>query len=343
MNELSLSAYDYDLPSHLIALTPLKNKEDSKLLVYNRQDKSITHSTFLEFASFLPKNTLLVFNDTKVIPARIYGKKIHSNLQEGAKIEGLFHKILGENLYLFQFRGKLKEGDRIDFYGKTCKILKNLEMGFKEVGFFKEEKALSLEEFLGFLEEFGHIPLPPYLKREDTKEDREDYQSVFAKNIGAVAAPTASLHFSKESFENLKRNFKTAFVTLHVGAGTFLPVSVENILEHKMHKESYEITKDMQKRIEEAEHITAIGTTAARTIEFYARTKQISGECDLFLHPKNPPLKTNALLTNFHLPKSTLLMLVASFVGLEEMKRIYKEAILKEYRFYSYGDGMLIL
>lgn len=343
MNELTLSAYDYHLPSHLIASKPLKNKEDSKLLVYNRQDRSIIHSTFLEFAKFLPKNTLIVFNDTKVIPARIYGSKIHENLQEGAKIEGLFHKILGENLYLFQFRGRLKEGNRVDFYGITCKILKDLEMGFKEVGFFKNNKALNLEEFLKFLEEFGHIPLPPYLKREDTKEDREDYQSVFAKNIGAIAAPTASLHFSEESYKYLKENFQTTFVTLHVGAGTFLPVSVENILEHKMHKESYEINKNTQEMLEKAEHITAIGTTATRTIEFYARTKQGSGECDLFLHPKNPPLKTHALLTNFHLPKSTLLMLVASFVGLEEMQRIYQEAILKEYRFYSYGDGMLIL
>lgn len=347
MNELLSTSYDYELPKELIATQLITPKEDAKLLVYNRKDGSIIHSTFRDFMQFLPKETLLVFNDTKVIPARIYGVKIFQNTQqEGGKIEALFHKEIGENLYLMQFRGRLKEGSRVKFEGGIfAKIIKDCGMGFKEASFFKidDESPLDKQEFFGFLDSCGHTPLPPYIKREASQQDREEYNSVFAKNLGAIAAPTASLHFSQESFQQLQREFNNAFVTLHVGAGTFLGVSVENILEHKMHKESFIIPQESIQKIQEATHITAIGTTAARTIEYFARTKQAQGECDLFLHLQNKPILTDALLTNFHLPKTTLLMLVASFVGLEETKRIYQEAIKKKYRFYSYGDGMLVL
>ncbi|WP_299548534.1 tRNA preQ1(34) S-adenosylmethionine ribosyltransferase-isomerase QueA [uncultured Helicobacter sp.] len=356
MDTLALSSYDYTLPKECIATTPITPKEAAKLLVFNRKDCSITHSIFRDFTSFLPKDTLLVFNNTKVLPARIYGKKIlkDSNLN-GAKIEALFHKELDENRYLMQFKGRLKAGNLIDFGGIYARILNNLEnvgIGFKEAEFFtKEDKEipLSRDAFFNFLEHKGHIPLPPYIKREDTQEDKQDYQSVFAKHLGAIAAPTASLHFSKKAYTNLKKHFNTTEITLHTGAGTFLSVSAENILEHKMHTESFLIPQDSAQKIKEARHITAIGTTAARTIETYARNeafkqgKALNGECNLFLHPKNPPKATHALLTNFHLPKSTLLMLVASFIGLEQTLALYKEAIAKNYRFYSYGDAMLIL
>lgn len=346
MNELLLESYDYKLPKELIALSPIMPQENAKLLVYDRKDCSIAHTTFRDFASFLPKKTLLVFNDTKVIPARIYGKKPQKEALGGGKIEALFHKEIMENLYLMQLKGRLKIGNIVEFGEVFAKILKDCGMGFKEVSFFKDEKCLhplSHQEFFDFLQQFGHIPLPPYIKREDNQEDRVNYNSVFAKNMGAIAAPTASLHFSQESFRALQMDFESAFVTLHVGAGTFIGVSTENILEHKMHQETFVIPKESVEKIKKASHITAIGTTAARVLEYFARTKEMQGECDLFLHPQNKPIITNALLTNFHLPKTTLLMLVASFVGLDETKRIYQQAIEKKYRFYSYGDGMLVL
>ncbi|WP_104722347.1 tRNA preQ1(34) S-adenosylmethionine ribosyltransferase-isomerase QueA [Helicobacter mesocricetorum] len=349
MDVLSLQSYDYTLPKELIAKYPAIPKESARLLVYNRRDKSIIHSDFWNFASFLPKDTLLVFNDTKVIPARFYGRKIlkDSKMGKGAKIEALFHKEL-EYSYLLQCKGRLKEGARIAFAGGiVAEIIKDRGMGFKEVKFFEVIdnvfNPLTKEKFFAFLEQYGVIPLPPYIKRETKEQDREDYNAVFARHLGAIAAPTASLHFSQESFEALTQTFNYAYVTLHIGAGTFMGVSVDNILEHKIHKESFYLSQESQQKISKATHITAIGTTATRVVEYFARTGYMCGECDLFLHLLNKPILTQAILTNFHLPKTTLLMLVASFVGLEEMQRIYKEAIKKQYRFYSYGDGMLIL
>lgn len=355
MDPLSLTSYDYTLPKECIATEPIRPKEAAKLLVFHRENSTITHSTFRDFANFLPKDTLLVFNNTKVLPARIYGKKLpnHPN-QNGAKIEALFHKELGNNRYLMQFKGRLKPNSSITFGDVYARIVKNcahLGIGFKEAEFFtlqaNKEIPLSRDDFFAFLERSGHIPLPPYIKRKDTIADKEDYQSVFAKHLGAIAAPTASLHFSKNAYTQLKKNFNTTEITLHTGAGTFMGVSAENILEHTMHTESFFISKDSAQKLKEAKHITAIGTTAARTIETYARSlskrEVLSGECDLFLHPKNPPKATHALLTNFHLPKTTLLILVASFIGLEQTLSVYKEAIAHNYRFYSYGDGMLIL
>lgn len=351
VNVLSLQSYDYTLPKELIAKYPANPKESARLLVYNRKDRSIIHSDFWNFASFLPQDTLLVFNDTKVIPARFYGKKILKDSKvsgEGAKIEALFHKELENDSYLLQCKGRLKKGAKIVFIGNiVAEIIEDRGMGFKKARFFEaingDLKPLEKEKFFAFLEQYGHIPLPPYIKREAQVQDREDYNTVFAKHLGAIAAPTASLHFSQKTFKALIQTFEHTYVTLHIGAGTFMGVSVDNILEHKIHKESFYISKESQQKISKATHITAIGTTATRVLEYFATTGYERGECDLFLHLPNKPTLTQALLTNFHLPKTTLLMLVASFVGLEEMQRIYKEAINKQYRFYSYGDGMLIL
>jgi S-adenosylmethionine:tRNA ribosyltransferase-isomerase len=203
---------------------------------------------------------------------------------------------------------------------------------------------LRFEEILPIIEKIGHVPLPPYIQREDETTDEEEYQTVFAQSEGAVAAPTASLHFTEEQHQRICENYDYGYVTLHVGSGTFKPVEAEVITDHPMHSEYYDIPKETQTILDSNQPIVAVGTTSTRTVEFYARHKeQLSGEANLFLHPQNKPLRVNHLITNFHLPKSTLLMLVASFVGLEKTQELYKEAIENNYRFYSYGDAMLIL
>jgi len=193
------------------------------------------------------------------------------------------------------------------------------------------------------LEKIGHVPLPPYIQREDNKKDETDYQTLFAKNAGAVAAPTASLHFTPELFKKLEERHKTHKITLHVGAGTFKPVEAEHILDHPMHSEYFDISKESAKVLESDKKILAIGTTVTRTVEYFNRTKKRDGECDLFLNPNNKPQRVNYLLTNFHLPKSTLIMLVSAFINREKTLKLYHEAIKKEYRFFSYGDAMLII
>lgn len=355
MNELlEMSHYDFELPEKQIAKTPLLPKKNAKLLVYNRHKDSITHTYFRNFSHFLPKNTLLVFNDTKVIKARFYGQKFmpQSPTPFGKNIEGLFHRIENNDTFIAQFRGKLKPNDWVIVGDKILLILESLQDGLKKVQAYKYNQTptcpISSAEFLESLESFGHVPIPPYLKRNDTQEDTKTYQSVFAKTPGAIAAPTASLHFTKTDMHFLKTHFKTAFITLHVGAGTFKPIVVENAREHKMHQEIFNIPPYTLRRLKKSHHITAIGTTVTRTLEFYHRTLKTHGECDIFLHPLNPPHYINALLTNFHLPKSTLIMLVAGFIGqgmrgVKKMQEIYQIAKDKNYRFYSYGDGMLII
>lgn len=355
---LDMSHYDYFLPNQCIAKIPILPKSEAKLLVYERKNQSITHTTFREFSHFLPKDTLLVFNDTKVIKARFFGMKFTPNATDpfGKSIQGLFHKAKLDNGFIFQFKGKLKANDWV-IIGKgdrvskdthlAIEIVEDLGGGLKCVRAYEYDinphKPITHEKLLNFLETFGHIPLPPYLKREDTQEDGEFYQTVFASKLGAIAAPTASLHFTEEDIKTLQKGFKTAFITLHVGAGTFQPIVADNAREHKMHEEFYYIPPHTQKMLESTKHITAIGTTVARTLEFYKRTKQTQGMCDLFLNPANPPHFIHSLLTNFHLPKSTLIMLVAGLIGIETTQELYKIAKENHYRFYSYGDGMLIL
>jgi len=226
----------------------------------------------------------------------------------------------------------------------VAKVTELNEDGSRVVNFYSSQTPVRFEELLPIIDIIGHIPLPPYIQRADNKEDANEYQSVFAKEEGAVAAPTASLHFTEEQHKRVCQNFKYAYVTLHVGSGTFKPVDTEVITEHPMHSEYYAISDEAKELLDSDIPILSIGTTSTRTIEFYEKHGKIqSGEANLFLHPQNRPSRVNHLLTNFHLPKSTLLMLVASFVGLEKTQELYSEAIKEKYRFYSYGDAMLII
>jgi len=338
--ELLTQSYDFTLPQELIATHPASPRDSAKLLVYNRADNSITHTYFYEFENFLPKDVALVFNNTKVIKARLYGKK-----SSGGKIELLINRPLDASKVHVYIRGRVKLEQEI-FFNQDLKVVvvELLEDGTRIVEFYKNGIRLRFEDVLPILDAIGHVPLPPYIAREDNSEDESEYQSVFAQKEGAVAAPTASLHFTQEQHQRIMQNFKTAYVTLHVGSGTFKPVESEVITEHPMHSEYYEIPQETKELLDSTTPILSVGTTSTRTIEYYVRHKeQLSGEANLFLHPQNKPQRVNHLLTNFHLPKSTLLMLVASFVGLEKTLELYEEAIAKEYRFYSYGDAMLIL
>ncbi|NOQ32492.1 MAG: tRNA preQ1(34) S-adenosylmethionine ribosyltransferase-isomerase QueA [Helicobacteraceae bacterium] len=336
---LQTSSYDYTLPSDLIATHPSSPRESAKLLVYNSTTKKITHTIFSNIQEFIPKDSAIIFNDTKVIKARLFGKK-----ESGGKLELLINRPLNATTINIFIRGRVKPNTIIYFdENLTCKVLILNEDGSRDVEFYQDNKLLRFEDLIPILNSIGHIPLPPYINREDNKEDETEYQSVWAKNEGAVAAPTASLHFSDQLFSEVQENYKTAFVTLHVGAGTFKPVEAEIITDHPMHSEYYDISDQALKILQSDQKLLAVGTTSTRTIEYYARVKSSSGEANLFLHPQNTPKRVDYLLTNFHLPKSTLLMLVASFIGVEETHRIYEEAIKKEYKFFSYGDAMLII
>lgn len=336
---LKTSSYDYDLPPHLIASYPANPPQSAKLLVYDREKGSITHTIFENLFDFIPQNTSVLLNDTKVIKARIFGKKT-----SGGKVEVLLNSPLHEKSFKAYMKGRVKVGTVVDFQdGLSLEVLRLFSDGMREVAFKKMGKILQTKEVYDILEKIGHIPLPPYIKREDNKEDEKNYQTLFAKNPGAVAAPTASLHFSPHMLQTLHDKHKTAFITLHVGAGTFKSVEVEDIKSHTMHEEYFDISKKAKDILQSDDKLLAVGTTVSRVVEYFARTGDENGWCELFLHPNNPPKRVDFLLTNFHLPRSTLLMLVASFVGLEKSLSLYKEAIHKEYRFFSYGDAMLIL
>jgi len=342
--ELLTSSYDYELPAHLIATKPVHPRDHAKLLVYNRETQTVTHTTFQHLLEFLPKECDLFLNDTKVIKARIFGHKKFENEQGGGKVELLFNKPLSAHEYLVMTRGKVKLDTEIFFDDNlVAKVIKLNDDGSRVVTFRHNEKEIRFEALVLVLEKIGHVPLPPYIQREDNKEDETDYQTLFAKNAGAVAAPTASLHFTPELFKAFEEQYKTHKITLHVGAGTFKPVEVEHILEHPMHSEYFHIPKESAEVLRSKRKILAIGTTVTRTVEYFSRTEKTDGECDLFLNPSNKPQRVDFLLTNFHLPKSTLIMLVSAFIGREKTLELYHEAIAKEYRFFSYGDAMLIL
>jgi S-adenosylmethionine:tRNA ribosyltransferase-isomerase len=337
--DLLTKNYDYELPEGFIATTPVHPRDHAKLLVYDRKTDTITHTTFKHLLDFIPKECDVFLNDTRVIKARIFGEKA-----SGGKVELLFNKPLDAHHYLVLIRGKVKVGTELFFDDSLIATVTELnEDGSRVVTFTHKNKEIRFEELVLVLDNIGHIPLPPYMHREDNKEDETDYQTLFAKNAGAVAAPTASLHFTPELFAALEARHQTHKVTLHVGAGTFKPVEVEEILDHPMHSEYFHISQEAAQVLDSKTPLLAIGTTVTRTLEYYVRTGKRDGECDLFLNPHNPPRRVTHLLTNFHLPKSTLIMLVSAFIGREKTLQLYKEAIEKKYRFFSYGDAMLIL
>lgn len=339
MSDIELiSSYDYHLPQELIANSPTMPKEASKLLVYHRNTDEITHHKFGDLDAILPPCDI-IFNDTKVIKARIFGMK-----QSGGKIELLLNSALHKNTFSAYIKGSVKCGNVLIFdENLEAEIIELQDDGLRIIKFRQNKKELNAHEIFEILHHIGHVPLPPYIKRNDTKDDETWYQSIFAKEEGAVAAPTASLHFSQDMLDNLNKKHDFYYLTLHVGAGTFKGVECENIKDHQMHGEYYFMPDDTARLIKGQKPILGVGTTVTRAVEHYARNGIRNGICKLFLNLNNRPIRQNFLLTNFHLPKSTLIMLVTSFIGLEKTMEIYKCAVENKYKFYSYGDGMLIL
>jgi S-adenosylmethionine:tRNA ribosyltransferase-isomerase len=330
----------FDLPSDLIAQYPLANRSDSRLLTYSRQTKEYGHYQFKEIADFLKPGDLLVMNDTKVIPARLYGHKL-----SGGKVELLVERLTGDFTFLAHIKAskalraggiiQLKQGYQIEVIGREDDLF----------------MCQSNVEVLSLLNSLGHIPLPPYITREDEGLDEDRYQTVYAKYAGSVAAPTAGLHFDDAVLSSLKaRGVKVAYVTLHVGAGTFRPVRCDNILEHKMHSEHFTVSDDLCAAVKETKaaggRVIAVGTTALRSLESAAQDGTLtpcSKDTDIFIYPGYTFKICDGLMTNFHLPESTLLMLVSAFIGHQEAMALYQEAISKEYRFFSYGDTSLLV
>ncbi len=341
---MKLKDFDYPLPEELIAYYPAEKRELSKMMVLYKEEKRIEHRIFKEIVNILDENYVLVLNDTKVIPARLLGKK-----ETGAKIEVFLTKEIDEDVWecLTKPAKRLKEKSKILFPGNLQgEVIKVKKGGKRIIAFYPTGK---LKEALQVI---GQIPLPPYIKRPPKKIDYERYQTVFAKKEGSVAAPTAGLHFTEDILRALKdKGVIICYITLHVGPGTFKPVTVEDITKYKMEEEYFEISEETAKIINsakiEGKKILACGTTVTRALESAATKKgtvrSLSGWTSLFIYPGYKFKIINALLTNFHLPKSTLLMLVCAFAGRDFIMRAYHEAIRKKYRFYSYGDCMLII
>jgi S-adenosylmethionine:tRNA ribosyltransferase-isomerase len=288
---------------------------------------------------FLPTDCSIIMNNTKVIKARLFGHK-----ESGAKIEVMYIREFSNYAHEVLIRGKVSIGTKVVLAQNLyANVIALNDDGSRIVEFVSDSKKLNFSDMSSFFELLGHVPLPPYIDRDDTLSDNLTYQSTFACVDGSVAAPTASLHFDDELLCSIQKSHKTAFVTLHIGLGTFKNVEARDIREHQIHTERYAISDDAKTIIDSNCKILAIGTTACRSVEHYCKSGKTTGECDIFIHYANPPTRVNHLMTNFHLPKSTLIMLVASMIGVHKTKQIYQIAIESGYRFYSYGDAMLIL
>ncbi|MBC76190.1 MAG: tRNA preQ1(34) S-adenosylmethionine ribosyltransferase-isomerase QueA [Halobacteriovoraceae bacterium] len=340
--DLLTESYDYELPEELIAQRPAPERDHSKLMVYKHKSDSVEHSKFHHIADFLPKDTLLVLNQSKVFPCRLMGKK-----PTGGKAEVLFLSLLHEGgLYpvMLKTSGKKKLGDVFLFGELKLKIEKVLEDGS-----FYVQTNLEGDDLLDYLEDKAQIPIPPYIREGVADEnDVNDYQTVYAKHAGSVAAPTAGLHFTNQVFDSLKeKGIDIAKVTLHVGAGTFKPVSADEITDHKMHSEHFDISEEDLEKLNNAKNIFAVGTTTLRVLESCYKDGKFAlpeeKSTDIFLYPGKEVKSIQGLITNFHLPKSTLLMLVSSIVGREKTLSLYKTAVEEKYRFFSYGDSMMIM
>ena len=339
---MKLSDFDYELPEELIAQTPIKTRDQSRLMVLDKKTGEVVHKHFYDIKSELHKGDVLVLNDTKVIPARLIGTKEDT----GAVIELLLLKDLGNNIWecLSRPAKRLKVGTIVTFQDKLkAEVVEKKEEGIVHVKLLYEGILMEI------LDELGMMPLPPYI--HEKLEDKDRYQTVYAKNIGSAAAPTAGLHFTEELLEEVKSmGVEIVFVTLHVGLGTFRPVEEENILEHHMHTEFYQMTKEvadqLNKAKKEGRKIYAVGTTSTRTLETiihkYHEFRECSGNTDIFIYPGFEFMAIDGLITNFHLPKSTLLMLVSALSSKEIILNAYREAVKEKYRFFSFGDAMFI-
>lgn len=341
--------FNYKLPDELIAQYPLKKREDAAMMVLNRADKTIEHKHFYDIVDYLDPGDVLILNNTKVFPARLCAKR-----QSGGEVEIFLlnpSNISNQWFCLMKRSKRVKEGETLSVSAEfKIKIIKKdienatdgeLPKNFVELDF-------SGDDVYKILNKYGSIPLPPYISRKSEEEDKEDYQTVFAKKTGSAAAPTAGLHFSKEILDKIeKKGIKIAYITLNVGLGTFLPVKCDDIKNHKMHHESFEIPKETADIINSRTGAAvAVGTTVLRTLEAtyqkHGKIIETSDSTDIFIYPPYKIKSIDKLITNFHLPKSTLIMLVSAFAGKDFIFDAYNEAVKNKYRFFSYGDCMLI-
>ncbi len=341
---MKLSEFDYNLPKELIAQYPVEKREKCRLMVLDRKAGASSHKTFEDITAHFNSGDLLVLNNTKVIPARLFGKR-----QTGGKVELFLLESKGQICEaLVRPSGRLKEGERITLEsGDEAEIL-----GWGAVGrMVKFSRPLN-----GIMETAGHVPLPPYIDRADEECDRHDYQTVYAEREGATASPTAGLHFTKELLDRVTgKGIRIAYVTLHTNYGTFAPVKTDDVEGHVMHKEYFELPEETKKAVLETKKsggkVFAVGTTTTRVLEYCARSdeyyglrmKALCGYTDMFIYPGYKFAVVDRLITNFHLPKSTLMLLVSAFAGKDLIFKAYAEAVKDRYRFFSYGDSMLIV
>ncbi|MCI5599253.1 MAG: tRNA preQ1(34) S-adenosylmethionine ribosyltransferase-isomerase QueA [Ruminococcus sp.] len=340
---MKTSDFYYDLPEELIAQTPVEPRDSSRMMVYNRKTKEVLHKHFYDVIDFLNEGDALIVNDSRVLPARIYGTKIPT----GANVEFLLLKQVKDKVWetLVKPGKKARTGDSFTFGDgiMTGKVIDVLEDGNRIVEFKCDSN------FYETLDKIGQMPLPPYI--HEKLKDKERYQTVYSHELGSAAAPTAGLHFTDELLEKIKaKGIKIGYVTLHVGLGTFRPVKVDDVTTHKMHSEHYEVPEETAKLIEETKkngkRVIAVGTTSCRTLESVAKEHgkvvPCEGWTDIFIYPGFEFKVLDGLITNFHLPESTLIMLVSAFAGYDEVMSIYKEAVKEKYRFFSFGDSMFI-
>ena len=349
---VKVSDFSYELPEDLIAQHPPKQRGHSRLLVLDKQARTVVHKRYDDLAHYVQLGDVVVLNDTKVIKARLIAQNLKGQLRELLLLEDHHNTDFTRRKALY--RGKLHGGEQLDVKGTTITIEAVLDGGIAEIS--------SSQNLLDLAEHEGSVPLPPYMHREATPEDVARYQTVFARDPGSVAAPTASLNFTHELEAKLKaKGVKLVYLTLHVGLGTFLPIRSDKVEAHHMHSEYFEIPPETIQAIQQAKQsgnrVLAIGTTVARTLEyayshflslikdgpFAERGDVVSGEADIFIYPGYGFKVVDALLTNFHAPKSTVLMLAAAFAGWDNLQAAYKEAIRENYAFLSFGDSMLII
>ncbi|MDT8317618.1 MAG: tRNA preQ1(34) S-adenosylmethionine ribosyltransferase-isomerase QueA [bacterium] len=342
---MKTSDFDYLLPEELIAQSPPASRGASRLLVFHREKGRISHKSFSDIINLFDEGDLLVFNDTKVIPARLFGHK-----ETGGRIELLLIREIEEDLWECML--KSSKGSKVGMtfsLGEGDDLIRALVVDRKEgSAIVKLSSAGGVKEMIN---KVGRMPLPPYVKRDAVKEDEERYQTIYASKEGAVAAPTAGLHFTPELMQGLKeKGVDSAMITLHVGPGTFQPVRVDDLENHRMHSEHFQISESVAKKINEVKErggrVIAVGTTTVRTLESSNDKGKVlpnEGETDIFVRPGSRFNVVDCMITNFHLPKSTLFMLVSAFAGTANMKKVYEEAVLEKYRFFSYGDAMLII